>query len=45
MPVNVTEHPKLLRLSVLVVAVRVNVAGVDSPGFRLVFCLFHERVK
>jgi hypothetical protein len=44
-PVSVTEQLKVVRVPVFDAAVNDNVAWVDCPAGRTVFCRFHVRVR
>ena len=44
-PVKVTSQPKVVRLPVFAAAVNVNVAWVDPPAFKMVFCRFQVSVR
>ena len=42
---KVTSQPKVVRLPVFAAAVNVNVAWVDAPAFKMVFCRFQVSVS
>jgi hypothetical protein len=44
-PVSGTSQLKVVRVPVLAAAVRVRVAWVVAPAFRVVFCLFQVNVS
>ena len=45
MPVSVTSQLNVVRVPVFVAAVKVSVAWIDVPAFRIVFCRFQVNVS